>query len=200
MKIIGLTGGIASGKSTVSNTLANLGAIVLDADKIYHQTIEVNKPAWKDLVNEFGDSILNPDKTINRDKLASIVFNDVSKLKRLGEITHPRVMECFKNEMQKIRENNPDAVVVKEIPLLYENNLERVSDEVWVVWVNKETQVKRLMERNSFSHEEALKRIAAQIPLDEKAKRADKVIDNSFSIEETIRQTSEFFKEVYERN
>lgn len=185
MKIIGLTGGIASGKSTVTRTLLDLGAIIIDSDELAHNIMKPYKPAWKDIVKIFGTEILNPDETINRDRLGQIVFNDPDKLRELNQITHWRIAERYKEDLRLIRKEKPEAIVVMEIPLLYETHAERICDEVWVVWVDRETQMERLMQRDGISREDALKRIEAQMDLDEKARLADVVIDNRHSIEAT---------------
>ena len=185
MKIIGLTGGIASGKSTVTRTLLDLGAIIIDSDELAHNIMKPYKPAWKDIVKIFGTEILNHDETINRDRLGQIVFNDPDKLRELNQITHWRIAERYKEDLRLLRKEKPEAVVVMEIPLLYETHAERICDEVWVVWVDRETQMERLMQRDGISREDALKRIEAQMDLDEKARLADVVIDNRHSIEET---------------
>lgn len=199
MKIIGLTGGIASGKSTVSKTLKDLGAFIIDADETAHSVQEPHKPAWEDIVQCFGQEILNADLTINREKVGQIVFSDPDKLTVLNKLTHPRIMESLKDEFQRIKASHPDAIVVLEVPLLYETFMERMCDEVWVVWVDRGTQTKRLMERNSYNQDEAIRRIESQLSLDEKARRADVVIDNRGSIEETIRSATKYFNAIYER-
>jgi dephospho-CoA kinase len=196
MKIIGLTGGIASGKSTVSRALKDLGAIIIDSDEVAHEIIAPRKPAWNDIVKLFGTKVLNPDMTINRDILGEIVFNDPAKLQALNQIVHPRVAERFKNDLQEIRNMQPHAVVVMDVPLLFESHMERICDVVWLVWVDRETQKQRLMKRNNYSEEEAIIRIDAQMPLDEKAQMADVVIDNSHSIEETIATATRYFKDI----
>lgn len=196
MRIIGLTGGIASGKSTVAKTLSKLGAYVIDADKVAHMIIEPHRPAWYDIVQEFGEEILNRDQTVNREKLGKIVFDDPVLLQKLNSITHPRIMEFFKEEMQRLKAQVPDSIIVFEVPLLYETHMDRICDEVWVVWVDRETQLERLCQRDNISREDALKRIEAQMPLDEKAKRAKVVIDNRHTIEETIANTVKYFNEI----
>lgn len=196
MKIIGLTGGIASGKSTVSRALRELGAIIIDADEVAHAIIEPGKPAWKDIVEHFGLGVLNPDQTIDREKLGAIVFNDPEKLQVLNQITHPRVGEQFKQIITTLRAEKSDAVLFMEVPLLYETHMERICDEVWVVWVDEETQIQRLMKRDGLSREDALKRIDAQMSLDEKARRADFVIDNRYSIEETIASATKYYNNI----
>lgn len=196
MKIIGLTGGIASGKSTVSRVLKDLGAIIIDSDDVAHDIIAPRKPAWHDIVKLFGPRVLNPDMTVNRDILGEIVFNDPTQLKNLNQIVHPRVAERFKDDLQELRNMQPDAVVVMDVPLLFETHMERICDVVWVVWVDRETQKQRLMKRNNYSEEEATIRIDAQMSLDEKADMADVVIDNSRNIEETIVTATRNFKDI----
>jgi len=191
-----LTGGIASGKSTVSRALRELGAIVIDADEVAHSIVEPGKPAWEDIVDLFGAEILHEDHTINRDKLGGIVFDDLQLLQELNQITHPRVMEHFKQILQTIKADQPDAVVFIEVPLLYETHMERICDEVWVIWVDEEIQIERLIKRDSLGREDAIKRIDAQMNLDEKAKRANVVIDNRHSMEETIETATRYYKTI----
>lgn len=196
MLIIGLTGGIASGKSTVSKTVAELGARIINTDEIAHQIIEPGEPAWDDIVKYFGEGVLNPDNTINRVKLGTIVFQDSASLQQLNGITHPRVMERMRSDLKRIKEEQPEAVVFMEVPLLYETHMEKLCREVWVVWVDSETQITRLMARDNIGREDALRRIASQMPLEEKAKRADRIIDNTGSIEETIATTTRYFNDI----
>jgi dephospho-CoA kinase len=196
MKIIGLTGGIASGKSTVSRVLKDLGAIIIDSDVVAHEIITPRRPAWNDIVKQFGPEILNSDMTINRGILGNIVFNDPAQLKILNQIVHPRVAERFIDDLQEIRSMQPDAVVVLDVPLLYEAHFDHMCDVVWVVWVDRETQKQRLMKRNNFNEKEATVRIDAQMSLDKKAGLADVVIDNSQGMEETIATATRNFKDI----
>ncbi len=196
MKILGLTGGIASGKSTVSQVFKRLGAYIIDADKVAHEIVEPGNPAWRDVINRFGDDILNSDSTIDREKLGDMVFGNPELLDALNKITHPRVMEKFKDELHCIRANNPDAIVIMEVPLLYETHLERLCDQVIVVWVDRETQIKRLMLRDKINEGAAIKRIDSQMELDEKAKKADYVIDNRHTIEETTKIATKYYNEI----
>ena len=196
MKVIGLTGGIASGKSTVSKALADLGATVIDGDETAHRLMEPHQPIWEDIVNKFGREILNPDLAIDRAKLGTIVFDDPEQMAALNRISRPRIIESIKNELESIKETRPDTVIVLDVPLLFEARLDKLSDQVWVVWIDRETQIKRLMERNHYTREEAVKRIDSQMSLDEKAQRADVVIDNSGSIEETLRAATRYFLDI----
>jgi len=193
MKIIGLTGGIASGKSTVSKFLAELGAIIIDGDETAHRLMEPNQPIWEDVVNVFGREVLNPDSTIDRIKLGAIVFNDREKLQVLNQIAHPRIIAEIQNELQHLRHTQPDSVLVLDIPLLFEGRMDRLCDQVWVVWVPREIQIERLMDRNWLSREEAIKRIDSQMSLDAKARLADIVIDNSGTMEETMIQVVKYY-------
>ncbi|MEQ8174905.1 MAG: dephospho-CoA kinase [Syntrophomonadaceae bacterium] len=196
MKTIGLTGGIASGKSTVAKALGVLGALVINADTMAHEIMLPETPAWVDVVKHFGEQVLNEDRTINRTVLGQIVFNQPEQLKLLNQIVHPRIVERFQNDLDEIRNDKPEAIVVMEVALLYESHMDRLCDEVWVVWVDRETQICRLMAREGISREDALKRIAAQMPLDEKARRADRVLDNSHSIEEAVAVATKYYKEI----
>ncbi|NLW91727.1 MAG: dephospho-CoA kinase [Syntrophomonadaceae bacterium] len=200
MYIIGLTGGIASGKSTVSRTLAKLGARIIDTDEISHQIIEPGQPAWHDIVEYFGNEVVNPDNSINRVKLGAIVFNDPDSLKKLNSFTHPRVMDRLRADLKAIEDEQANAIVFMEVPLLYETHMEKLCREVWVVWVDSETQIIRLMARDAIDREYALRRIASQMPLEEKAARADRIIDNSGSVEETIEITTRIFNEILQNN
>lgn len=196
MKVIGLTGGIASGKSVVSQALQALGAEIINADEIAHNVVDPFKPAWNEIINLFGKEILNEDNTINRKKLGEIVFNDREKLMQLNQITHPHIIKEISNSIKEAGLANRQAVVLVEVPLLYETHMDKLFDEIWVTWVDRETQIKRLMERDGISEEDALKRIEAQIPLDEKAKRADLVIDNNHNLEETIAKVTRYFNNI----
>lgn len=196
MKIIGLTGGIASGKSTVVNALRQLGALIIQSDEVAHEIIAPGKPAWADVVKVFGEEILLEDQTIDRIKLGQIVFNDPERLQELNQITHPRIMEHLKSDLAWVKSSNPNAIVVMEIPLLYETHLDRICDEVWVIWVDRETQIARLIGRDKLSREDAIKRIDSQMSLDEKARRADLVLDNTRGAEQTVATATAYFKEV----
>ncbi len=198
MYVIGLTGGIASGKSTVSQMLRQLGAHVIDADLIAKLAIEPGTPAWEELVREFGEEILTPEKTIDRKKLGERVFGNPTALRRLNEITHPRIIRRIEEIVEEIGESfdrtedpKEERIVVIDAPLLIETGMVSMVDEVWVVVVDVETQVDRLMARDHYEFEQALNRINAQMPLQEKVKFADVVIDNTGCLEETRRQVAE---------
>jgi dephospho-CoA kinase len=186
--IIGLTGGIASGKSTVSKMLNEKGYTIIDADLAARMVVEVDQPAYLAIVEEFGEHILHDhDSTINREKLGQIIFNSEEKRKKLNGIVHPAVrsmMLAHKDEAILAGKNT----VFMDIPLLFESNLTWMVDRTVVVYVNEETQLSRLMERNNFNHEDASSRIASQFPLKDKASLADAIIDNNGSLHETKQQ------------
>jgi len=196
MKVIGLTGGIASGKSTVSKALADLDAVVIDGDDIAHRLMEPHQPVWEDIVDKFGREVLNPDMTVDRVKLGAIVFDDPQQMTALNQITRPRIIDTIKNDLQSLKISQPNSVVVLDVPLLYEARLDKLADQIWVVWLDRETQIRRLMERNRYTREEAVKRIDSQMSLDEKAERADVVIDNTGSMEETLSAATRYFLDI----
>ncbi|HLR21993.1 MAG TPA: dephospho-CoA kinase [Tissierellaceae bacterium] len=179
-KIIGLTGGIASGKSTVSNILKDKGYKIIDADIIAREIIEINKPAYKDIINFFGDSIINKDKTINREELGNIVFSDSDSLKILNNITHPYIYKSMKEYIKKYCDKN---ILFLDIPLLFEeiDEIKKYSigfDEIWLVYTDEDRQIKRLIKRDNFTRDEAKERIQTQMSMEEKINLSSKVIDN----------------------
>ena len=199
MKVIGLTGGIASGKSIVASVFKELGAIIIDADQIARQVVLPHQPAWKDIVEYFGPEVVNEDKSLNRAKIGDIVYNDPDSLKKLNYFTHPRIVQHYKDELRRIKTEQPDAIVILEVPLLYETNMDKLCQQVVVVWVDRETQIKRLMKRDKMSYEDAVRRVDAQIPLEEKVQWADFVIDNRGSIVETKEKATRYYNEILAR-
>ncbi|MEN6349128.1 MAG: dephospho-CoA kinase [Syntrophomonas sp.] len=200
MKVIGLTGGIASGKSVVSRALQTLGAVIINADEIAHNVVGPEKPAWKEIIRHFGHEILNEDRSINRKKLGGIVFDDPEKLAQLNQITHPYIIKEIRDSIKNAGQANPKAVILVEVPLLFETHMDKLFDEIWVIWVDRETQIRRLMERDGIGEEDAIKRIETQMPLDEKAKRADLVIDNRHDIQETIVNITRYFNNILQHS
>mgnify|MGYP001383808259 CR=1 FL=1 len=187
MNTIGITGGISSGKSTVSHTLRDWGFTVIDADVQARVVVEPNQEAYQEIVQSFGSEILLPDGHINRSKLGEIIFNDKEKRDLLNSIVHPAVRKNMLAEKEKAFARG-EKTVFMDIPLLYESKLTHYVDKVIVVYVDSSVQLKRLMERNQLTEEEALPRINAQLPLADKKKWADAVIDNNGTIEETKEQ------------
>ncbi|MEI4789166.1 dephospho-CoA kinase [Bacillus sp. FJAT-53060] len=176
--VIGLTGGIASGKSTVSQVIKEQGIRVVDADVIAKEAVSKGTPALQHIFQTFGEDVLLPNGELNRQQLGAIIFSDEEKRKQLNAIVHPEV----RKEMLKRRDegiNQQETFIVLDIPLLFESQLENLVDRIIVVYTTPELQLSRLMKRNDLSEEEALNRIRAQQPLEEKCKKADRVIVNT---------------------
>lgn len=190
MRVIGLTGGIASGKSTVSAYLRQLGAAVIDADVLARAVVEPGAEAYGEVVAAFGPEVLHPDGSLNREALGRIVFADAAARLKLEQIIHPAVRRRMQSELQAAREAGA-TVAVLDIPLLFESGLQHLADQIWVVWVDEATQLQRLMKRNGYSETDARQRLASQWPLDRKRALADVVIDNSGSLGATHRQVAE---------
>ncbi|MBM7866152.1 dephospho-CoA kinase [Heliobacterium gestii] len=194
MKVIGLTGGIAAGKTTVAACLRRLGAAVIDADVVAREVVEPGKPAWRDIQRVFGPSVFRPDGDLDRAALGRIVFADGEARARLNGIVHPQVIERFEQEMARLARQGA-KVVVLDVPLLFEAGMEAMAGEIWVVAVDEVTQVRRLMERDNLDEAAARARIFAQMPLAEKIKRADRLIDAGQPLPEMKKQVEQLWKE-----
>ncbi len=203
MCVIGLTGNIGSGKSTVARHLEYLGAKVIDSDKVAREVVLPGSPALEDIVKSFSSDVLNPDGTLDRKKMGTIVFADPQARIRLNEITHPRIKEAICKEIEKHKADTAshvgNRVLVIEAPLLIEVGLHHVVDEVWVVKINEDEQIERLAERDNLTPAEARLRFAAQLPQEEKLRYARRVVDNSGNLSETKKQVDchwvDFLKE-----
>ncbi len=182
MKIIGLTGGIGSGKSAVAQLLAEQGAAVIDADKLGHEVFKPGTSAWREVVSAFGKEILAPSKEVDRRKLGAIVFLNPERLEALNRIMHPRILELVKAKLEDYRRQGVDIAVL-EATLLIEAGWTSLVDEVWVTVSSKETVVNRLKERG-LSEAESLARILSQMPSEERKKHADVIINNEGSLDE----------------
>ncbi|HEU4962302.1 MAG TPA: dephospho-CoA kinase [Bacilli bacterium] len=196
--IVGLTGSIATGKSTVSKILSDLGAVIVDADKIVRHVQAKGEAAWRDIVTAFGEEILLKSGELDRAKLGSIVFSDTAKREQLNTIVHPRVREERDRQTEAALSANPRQVVVWDIPLLIETGIYKDVDKTIVVYVDQETQLRRLLERDKLALEQAQKRIAAQMPVEEKKTYADYLIDNRGTLEETREQVRRAYVELTE--
>jgi dephospho-CoA kinase len=195
MLIIGLTGGIGSGKSTVAKWFQEQGVAVMDADKIVHNLLKTDELTISSLRQKFGPDIFNEDGQISRPKLGAVVFSQEKARKWLEEIIHPRVLEWMKEESEALRKTGA-KICVWDVPLLFETGFEKSVDQVWVVWVPGDQQIKRVQERDNLNKSEVEARIAAQGSLEEKCKRADVVIDNSGTELETRRQLDDLWKKI----
>jgi dephospho-CoA kinase len=187
---LGLTGGIASGKSTVSAMLRDLGFTVLDADSMAHELMEPGCRAYDEIVREFGAAVLGADKKVDRRALAKIVFADPAKLQKLNAIVHPRVEEKIISRLVELKREGSHCAVFVEAALIIEAGLDKKLDGVVVVWCKPEQQIERLVARG-FSAEDARRRMAAQLPVEEKVRQATETIDCSGPMAETKRQVEQ---------
>lgn len=187
MYVIGLTGGIASGKSTVSKMLKELGAFIVDADKLSREITLPRMPAWQEIINRFGRDIVDVNGEINRKRLGQIVFTDSKARADLEHITHPRIDAEAMSAIAKAEQSGYDIAVL-DAPLLIEVAWYNKVDTVWVVFVDEQIQLSRLTIRDNLSYNDAVARINSQMPLREKLKYADVVIDNSHTLESTQAQ------------
>jgi len=192
MIIVGLTGSVGTGKSTVTNFFRELGAYIIDWDELAREVTHPQLRAWKEIVEYFGKDCLNEDLTINRQKLAEIVFPDKEKVAKLNQIVHPEVFKKDERITSEIKSLDTDALIIKDIPLLFELTRPIFVDKTVVVSASEQTQLRRLEEKG-MSREDARSRIKSQIPLEEKIKSADFVISNDGPLEETKKQVEEIY-------
>ncbi len=192
--VVGLTGGIASGKSTVSQFLQELGACVIDADDVAHSLSEPGQSLYKAYVEHFGSDVLTPEGKLDRGAIAQRVFSRPEEKQRLDELAHPLILKEFKRRLQSAKDAN-EPLIVLDVPLLFEAGWDKMADETWLVYVTEKEQMQRLCKRNSFSEEEAWARIRSQMPLSEKVVKADVCIDNDGSVEQTRSAVYELWKE-----
>jgi dephospho-CoA kinase len=196
MILAGLTGGIASGKSVVSRQFKKLGAHLIDADELAHEAIAPDRPPWRAIVETFGPGIQNPDRTVNRKKLADIVFRDKEKRKKLNSIVHPAVFSEQERLTREISERDPKAVIIYDAALLIETGAWRRMSKVIVVTADPEVQIDRIIGRDGLSREEAERRIASQAPNSEKVRHADYIIDGSRTMEQIQEEVSRIYREL----
>lgn len=188
-KVIGITGGIASGKSTVSDYIKSKGYPVLDADTYARKVVEPGSEDLKEIVEAFGEDALNEDGTLNRQYVGSLIFNDKDKRDILNGITHPKIRQMMNDDRDFYLQTTH---VFQDIPLLFENGLENQMDEIIVVYVERDVQIERLMARNELSESEAISRIESQMSLEDKKARATVVFDNTETRETLYKQIDEF--------
>jgi len=200
MLFVGLTGGIASGKSVVSGILKSLGVYIIDADLIARDLVRPGLPAWQEIVEKFGREILLEDGNIDRKLLGRMIFKDQEKRKLLNSILHPRIFEEAERQKREIEGRDPDAIVVFDVALLIETGAYKHVDAVILVYADKELQIKRLMERDGYTETEALERIEAQMSGEEKKRYADYVIDTSKPYEDVKKEVVEIVKELRSRH
>jgi dephospho-CoA kinase len=193
--ILGLTGGIATGKSTVTGMLRERGIPVIDADQIAREVVEPGKPAFEAIMDHFGRDILLADGQLDRKKLGEIVFSDESERQKLNAIVHPEVRRVMREEA-KMAEKNGASIVFMDIPLLFESKLQHMVEKIAVVYAPASMQLARMLERDELEEEQALKRLRAQFPIDQKREEADFLIDNSRTREETERQVEDMLAKI----
>lgn len=194
--IVGLTGSIATGKSTVSKMFADAGAVIVDADKIVREVQQPGKRAFLEIVEHFGSDVLLTTGELDRAKLGSLVFGNEENRSKLNAIVHPRVREERDQQTAAALARDNQAIIIWDIPLLIETGIYQEVEKTVVVYVDRETQYERLLKRDELSAEAAKQRIAAQMPIEEKKRYADFLIDNRGTIEETQRQVQEVWAEL----
>ncbi|SMO34218.1 dephospho-CoA kinase [Melghirimyces algeriensis] len=186
--VLGLTGGIATGKSTVSRMLQNRGAVIIDADQTARDVVKPGTEGYRKVRERFGDDVFGPEGFLNRKALREIVFRDANARKDLNEILHPLIIRKMKEEVDRWKQADVKHPIVLDVPLLIEENLTDLVDSVVVVYIPEELQLKRLMDREGISADEARRMIKAQMPIEDKKVFADVLIDNSGSRADTERQ------------
>jgi dephospho-CoA kinase len=194
--IVGLTGGVASGKTTISQLLREEGAYLIDADQIAREVVRPHTPAWNELTQVFGKEILQEDGSIHRKRLAAKVFSDPEQRNLLNQILHPRIKAEMNKRVKEIGQKDPHAIIVIDAALLIELGDHREMDKVIVVTATEKQQIERLKKRDGVDQKEAQKVLSSQMPLEEKMKVADFVICNERSFEETKRRVREVFQEL----
>lgn len=195
MRVIGLTGGIASGKSTISKMIKEIGIPIIDADEISREIVSKDSLVLKRIAKEFGEDVLNEDGTLNRKKLSNIVFRESTLLKKLNLITHPAIKNKIKEKIEEYKKSGIKCCVI-DAALLIEAGFLDITDLCLLVYVDKDVQLKRLMDRDNITYEAALRIIESQMNLDEKKKYADYLIDNNKEIEFTRQQLNNIIKEI----
>ena len=186
MRLIGVTGGIATGKSTVDRMLADHGAIVIDGDELAREAVRPGEPALDEVATRFGRDVIRPDGTLDRGRVGGIVFADAEARRDLERITHPRIMELMQERIAAALAG-PAPLVAIDVPLLFESAREGMFEGVLLVYAPRDVQLRRLRERNGLDEDAALQRLAAQLPIDEKRDRATWIIDNSHGVDATAR-------------
>ena len=196
---IGLTGGIATGKSTVAGMLVEKGAYHIDFDLLAHELQLPETDVWREIVACFGTTILNQDKTINRDALGNIVFSDPAKLVRLNSIIHPSVLNTWRGKVTGISSADSQAIILSDLALLIESGLQYLFDIVMLIYIPPQEQMKRLMKRNGYTHDYAEKRVASQMAIDDKIKYAQIIFHNDGTLAETRKKVDVLWQELQGR-
>lgn len=196
--LLGITGGIASGKSTVAKMLEEMGAPLVDFDILSRIVVEPGKEAWKDIVSFFGEHILLENRHLDRKKLSDIIFKDARKRKKLEDFIHPRIQLEFIRQIDDISRANPGAIIQVAVPLLIEADMQHLFHKIIVVYITRDAQIERLMKRDGITEQEALDILNAQMHIDEKLIHADYIIKNEYSIEDTRKQVEILWQKLVE--
>lgn len=194
--LLGVTGGVASGKTTVARMIEDLGAPTIDFDHLSRVVVEPHKPAWKEIQAYFGKQVLRADNTLDRGKLAQIVFRDPAKRKKLESFLHPRIFNEFTRRAKAFKAKDPHAIIQVVVPLLFEAQMQDFFDKILLVYIPPAMQTDRLIKRDRISMEMAENIINAQWPMEEKKGYADFIVDNSGTLGETKRQVREVWREL----
>jgi len=194
MILVGLTGGVATGKSTVAMMFKQCGAAVINADLLARQVVEPGKPAWRAIVKLFGKTVLNQDRSLDRQALGSIIFHNPKKRRQLERIIHPRVAREQARLTKAITRKDPNAVVIYEVPLLFEAGVDKRVDKIIVVTADRNIQIARLKKRNGLSRAEAIRRIRSQMPLAKKTQQADHLLNGTLPRPSLRRQVGQLLK------
>ncbi|HAP32419.1 MAG TPA: dephospho-CoA kinase [Firmicutes bacterium] len=196
---VGLTGGIACGKSMVAAMLVRKGALLLDADLLAREVVAPGEPAWREIKDWLGDTYLHEDGTLHRERIAGLVFSSAAAREKLNNIVHPRVIELLRRRSAALEDAGPDEVQVWDVPLLFEAGMNEVVDLILVVAAREDVQVQRLVQRDGLRMAQALWRIRAQMPLAEKIRSADYVVYNNGTLKELSEQVDRFWQEISDR-
>ena len=194
MKIVGLTGGISSGKSTVSSYLKQLKIPVIDADEVARKVVEPNSQGAKEIKKAFGSDVFEEDGSLNRQKLGELVFSNVENRQKLDELLQPLIKIMILEEIKEYRQKG-EKMIVLDLPLLFEKQYEELCEEIIVVYIPREVQLERLMRRNQYTKQEALSRIDSQLSIEEKRKRATVLFDNQGTIQQLYHQVEQWLVE-----
>jgi dephospho-CoA kinase len=196
--LLGVTGSIGTGKSTVAKMLEELGAPMIDSDILSREVMKPGKPAYRDIVSYFGKEVLLKNKTLNREKLKEIVFRDMEKRKKLESFTHPRILEAYFDQVERFSQKKGPLIIQFVVPLLIEVHWQALFDQLLMVYAPEEVQLKRIMARDGITEEMAMKIIRSQMSAEEKKGYCDLVVDNSGTLKETRKQVEEIWKKLQE--
>ena len=194
MKIVGLTGGISSGKSTVSSYFKQLEIPVIDADEVARKVVEPNSQGAREIRKTFGSDVFEEDGSLNRQKLGSLIFSNAENRQKLDDLLQPLIKIMILDEIEEYRQKGENMIVL-DLPLLFEKQYEELCEEIIVVYIPKELQLERLMRRNQYTKQEALSRIDSQLSIEEKRKRATVLLDNQGTIQQLYHQVEQWLVE-----